>query len=270
MTDFPHTEQPIYHAQLNWYLFDNSASVFHSLWQDVSDYLASHHVKTDPAFFHESETAVSLASRHTLALGQICGLSYGRSLRNRLSYLASFIIDERSVQPGYYHSVIMTARPMTLAAIQTEHPNLAAAINEPDSFSGRFALYLAIVPDITAPPFKTEIFTGSHLETVRAIAAGKAEIGGIDCLSWLMIQRAYPELVPKIFIAGHSAPMPAPPLIASASLDHTTLELVQEALTSAFKNPELAQQMYNIGITGITMLDEDAFRCFEHFQPITG
>ena len=256
-----------YYAQLNWYLFDSSAAAFTAFWGAVRHYLASHDITSydiryDEALYHPSQTAQSLADNATLALGQLCGVNFARNGTGRLSYLASYVLDDETVPAGMYNSVILTRQPKSLASILAAPQTLSAAISEPDSFSGRFALYSVFSPEFTAPPFKAEHYTGDHLETVRAIAGGTAEIGAVDCLSWHIIRRAYPDMASAIHIAGRSAAFPGPPLVCSASIRPQIKADLLEAMLAAFDDDNISQQMRRIGITGITRLGETAYRAY--------
>ena len=62
-----------------------------------------------------------------------------------------------------YNSVI-TRQPKSLA----EKPQMSAAISEPEAFQADFALF-----------YLRQNLHGTHLDTVRAIAGGTAEIGAV-------------------------------------------------------------------------------------------
>ena len=255
-------DQQRYRAQLNWYLFDNTATAFTAFWRAVRHYLARHDIRCDAALYYHSQTAQSLADNATLGLGQLCGVNFARTSEGKLSYLANYILDDETVSAGMYNSVILTRQPKSLAEILAAPQLLSAAISEPDSFSGRFALYSIFSPDFTPPHFTAEIHTGTHLDTVRAIASGKAEIGAVDCLSWHIIKRAYPDMVSAIHIAGRSAALPGPPLVCSASIRPNIKTHLIEAMLAAFEEDYISEQMQAIGITGITRLDENVFTAY--------
>lgn len=261
-TDQNRYDQQPYCAQLNWYLFDHTAAAFTAFWGAVRHYLARHDIRCDAALYRPSQTAQSLADTATLGLGQLCGVNFARIGAGRLSYLASYILDDETVPAGMYNSVILTRQPKSLAEILAAPQTLSAAISEPDSFSGRFALYSIFSPEFTAPHFTAEIYTGTHLATVRAIAGGTAEIGAVDCLSWHIIKRAYPDIASAIHIAGRSAALPGPPLVCSASIRPLIKPHLLEAMLAAFEEGDISEQMRTIGIKGITRLDENAYAAY--------
>jgi len=259
----PVHKRPVFRAQLDWYLFENSAPVFSDLWVFVRSRLAEQGFAGNSSVCHLDETALSLARTGQLALGQTCGLVYARQ-SGAFACLGSFITADSAVTAGCYRSLIITNRPMSMDELRAHAHKLRAAINEPDSYSGRFALYSAFNSDFTAPPFVAEMLTGAHAHTLCAVAEGRADIGAIDSLSWHMMHKCWPEMCARVHVAGYGREMPAPPLVCTAADDTGRLAaIVGTALRAAFDNAYISDRLRSIGILGMTQLEEKAYRSFD-------
>ena len=124
-----------------------------------------------------------------LILGQICNLPYRAHFRDRLTRLACADHRLPDTPPGYYHAVFVVRRddaPRGLA------PALLGvfAFNDPMSQSG----WAAPLASVTARglAFRDTLQTGSHLDSVQAVASGRADVASIDAVTWRMLQQWAP------------------------------------------------------------------------------
>ena len=104
------------------------------------------------------------------------------------------------------------------------------AFNGPDSMSGMIALTRDLaVQGEGIDLFGERIETGGHRQSIRAVAAGRADVCAIDCRSWALAQRFEPaarELTP----VGWTARRKGLPYITSRA--HGDLaETIARALT---------------------------------------
>lgn len=251
-------------AQLNWYLFDQTAPVFTSFWGYIRQELAKHGITAAAELWDPSHTALSLARQNTLLLGQMCSLTFSTCQPGMPFYIGSYILDDTDVIPGYYRSVIIVSDNLkSLGLDDCEPGRLEAAISEPDSFSGRFALYQALQNSFMPCKFAKITYTGAHLDTLLAVASGKADIGAIDCLTWKILQTILPEQVAQVHIAGHSPQMPGPPLVTMLPDDSDARAHLNAAIKAAFADRELAAQMKSIGIAGYSSVDRARYSDFQ-------
>lgn len=91
------------------------------------------------------------------------------------------------------------------------------AVNAPQSLSGCLALAADLGCD---PGVLTEgcLWTGSHRDSVRAVAAGQADIAAIDCRSWALARRFEPCSAGLVVI-GWTAERPGLPYVGSRASD---------------------------------------------------
>lgn len=116
-----------------------------------------------------------------LVLGQICNLPYRARFRDQVTLLGCGDHRLDDTPAGYYHSVFVVrkddaARGLAPAVLGT------FAYNEALSQSG----WGAPVTRIAAQglQFKSTLQTGSHLDSLRAVAEGRADLAAIDAVTW--------------------------------------------------------------------------------------
>jgi len=255
--DIPHR------AQLNWYLFDQTAPVFTSFWEYIRQHLAKYDIQTATELWDPAHTALSLSKQNSLLLGQMCSLTFSASQPGMPFYLGSYILEEEGLTPGYYRSVIIVSdkhKALNLSAENLE--TLCAAISEPDSFSGRFALYQAVHNSFQPCKFAKTLYTGAHLNTLVSVASGAADIGAIDCLTWRILQTLLPEQVAQVHVVSTSPQMPGPPLVTMLPDDSIARAHLQAAIDAAFADADIAARMKTLGIAGYSSVDRDRYSDF--------
>ena len=260
----PANPETVFSAQLNWYLFDPTQAIFTRFWQFIRQYMADRNYHADQRLFSEGQTALSLSAQRRLMLGQICSLTYSRCRPEMPVYIGSYILDDAALTAGYYRSVIITSSRLKGQKLGTLDPaDLSAAISEPDSFSGRFALYQGLTGCFSPCNFAKTIPTGAHLNTLKTIATSGADIGAIDCLTWRIFKAFFPEAVAQVNVAGYTPQMPGPPLVSGLAAGSIGLADLKDALDAAFKDSLVSEQMGMLGILGYASLERIHYTAFE-------
>lgn len=256
--DIPHR------AQLNWYLFDQTVPVFTSFWEYIRQYLAKYDIQAATELWDPAHTALSLSAQNSLLLGQMCSLTFSACQPGMPFYIGSYILKDEGLMPGYYRSVIIVSDKQKMRILgEAEPETLCAAISEPDSFSGRFALYQAVHNSFQPCKFADTLYTGAHINTLQAVASGTADIGAIDCLTWRILQILLPEQVAQVHIAGTSPQMPGPPLVTMLPDDSIARAHLQAAIDAAFADADIAARMKTLGIAGYRSVDRDRYTDFQ-------
>ncbi|HDR9087756.1 PhnD/SsuA/transferrin family substrate-binding protein [Burkholderia vietnamiensis] len=179
----------------------------------------------------------ALWRRNDLLLSQTCGYPYRMlGLNETVHLIATPAFDAPGCHGARYSSVlVVSARAQargatTLAACR----GLRAAINGDDSHSGMNALRDAVAPHAHDGRFFASVASfGSHLNVLRALAAGHADCAAIDCVTFAYVGDALPALLDEIRIVGMTAPAPGLPLIASTALDGGLVKPLRDALAHA-------------------------------------
>ena len=120
-----------------------------------------------------------------LALGQICGLPFRTDFRGWVSYVGSGTYDI-DAPPGHYRSVWVVRADDPRGAL-TDFHGATLAVSEADSQSG----WAGPVTAATAEGVRFAALdqTGGHAPSARAVAESRADIAGLDAVSWRGISR---------------------------------------------------------------------------------
>ena len=150
-----------------------------------------------------------------LVLAQTCGLPYRTRLHERVTLVATPDHGLPGCPPGHYNSVIVVRRD--------------AAGDRPEDFAGGTLAYNeALSHSGWAAPstyfaergirFSKLLETGAHAASARAVAEGRADIAGLDALTWALMQ-AHDPVAGDLRVVGTTDAAPALPYITAAGRD---------------------------------------------------
>lgn len=146
-----------------------------------------------------------------LILGHTCGFPYRTRLHGKVALVGTPDYGLDGAAPGYYYSCLMV-RAGDAGAWQDFLPR-RLAINGPDSQSGWAAPQNLAAAE--GSRFGHLVVTGSHKETARAVADGRADVGAIDAVTWRLVERFQPEIARGLRIATLTEPTPGLPFITA-------------------------------------------------------
>ncbi|MEQ1702143.1 MAG: hypothetical protein ABMA25_18685, partial [Ilumatobacteraceae bacterium] len=124
-----------------------------------------------------------------LLLAQACGWPLVTELADRVAVVGTFDYDVPGCEHGTYRSVIISRHDTTLDELRS-HSGVVAVINSDDSLSGWISLQVA-----WGGRPSTVLETGAHLQSVRAVADGRADVASIDAVTWAHVAHLEPSLV---------------------------------------------------------------------------
>lgn len=173
-------------AAFPMYARPETRAAWDALWTLVRDGLRARGVDAPDALDPEIGAEESWA-REDLVLGQICSLPWRARYRDRLRLVGACDFGLDGAGPGEYYSVFVVRDD---AAAQAPGPDLRFAYSDPMSQSGWAAPQAwAARRGFHLPP---HLETGSHAESLRAVAAGRADLAALDAVSWQMFRRWEP------------------------------------------------------------------------------
>jgi ABC-type phosphate/phosphonate transport system substrate-binding protein len=130
-----------------------------------------------------------------------------------------------------------------------------AAFNGRDSQSGYNVLRALAAPMAKEGRFfATGIESGAHRKSMAMVAAGKADVATIDCVSFALVARIAPEEVAGLRVLGASAAAPALPYVTAAATDGATAGRLQAGILAACADPALADVRRALLIEGCEIL----------------
>ncbi|HBZ17473.1 MAG TPA: phosphate ABC transporter substrate-binding protein [Pantoea sp.] len=153
-------------------------------------------------------------------------------------------------------------RSWLVARSEDEHLTLSdfrgrrAVCNSNDSHSGFNALRYVIAPLAQDGKFFSEThFSGSHRQSLAALRAGHADIAAIDCITWALLRRNFPDELAGLEIIGETPLCAALPLITSAKTDAATLVILRSALQELTSDPRYQDLLHENLIGGFSVTE---------------
>jgi ABC-type phosphate/phosphonate transport system substrate-binding protein len=197
-------------ASLAMYAWPETQAATDRFWALIRDGLRERGVAAPEALetahpFMETWTAADMV------LSQTCGRPFRLGLHETVQLVGTPDYGLADCPPGYYRSaLVVRARDPRTALAQFEGARLA--YNGQDSQSGWAA---PLVHAATAGvAFDARIETGAHVASARAVAAGRADIAGLDAMTWDLIKR-YEDSAADLRVLDWTAPTPGLPYITA-------------------------------------------------------
>jgi ABC-type phosphate/phosphonate transport system substrate-binding protein len=175
----------------------------------------------------------------------------------RLHVVGSFVFAIPEADGPTYRSVLVARRPGTAA----DFAGALAAANGPDSLSG----WVSLLHAVHGPGARWQgevLFTGAHLESVRTVHEGRAEVASIDAVSLAHIRRLHPDLCADLVEVGNGPQVPCLPVIAGAAVSMQQLAELRAAFTAAVADQALAD------VRATLLVEAFVARDYADYQPL--
>jgi len=230
-------------ASLAMYPFKPLRSATESLWNVIRQ-----HLGWGPPSLEWEVVAPEVWRHPNLLLAQTCGWPVVNQLADEFAVVGTFDYDVPGAADGRYQSVLISRDGSAFEELLTR-PRVVAALNATDSLSGWISLQYAWGG---APPAVVE--TGSHLESVRAVADGRAAVASIDAVTWALISSLEPLLVSALSVVGSGPLVPSLPIVVP--LRHVEdVNALRAAFVAAVAEPSAADACAQLHIRGFVPLE---------------
>jgi ABC-type phosphate/phosphonate transport system substrate-binding protein len=188
-----------------------------------------------------------------LVFSQTCGYPLTHEFRGKLKLLATPHYRAEGCSGPLYCSLIFARQKIELSDLQGR----VAAFNSPDSMSGTLALKLVFAPLAQRGRFFAKaVRTGSHVNSMRAVGTGEADVCAIDAVTAALIRRWQPDLCNGLVEIARSPRVPALPFVTSVGQTEARVAQLREGLARAFADPSLAQVREALLFTGYSLLSD--------------
>ncbi|SMX37689.1 phosphate/phosphite/phosphonate ABC transporter substrate-binding protein [Octadecabacter ascidiaceicola] len=233
-------------ASLPMYDRPENRAAHDALWERVRDHLGYGPEKLDRQTDH-----IDGWRRDDLLMGQICNLPYRAEFHDSVTRIACADYGLADTPAGYYHSVFVVreedaARGLAPAALGR------FAYNDALSHSG-WGSPLARITE-QGLQFHTTLCTGAHINSVNAVADGRADLAAIDAVTWRMFQAWEPKAV-GLRVVGRTALSPGMTFITAKANNPAP---IKSALTEAVADLP-AEHVETLGMRGIVTLPDRAY-----------
>ena len=182
-----------------------------------------------------------------LLLAQCCGWPLVTEVPDTIAVVGAFDYAVPDSYEGTYRSLIVTNTDRSLDELRSD-PNTLAAVNDHSSLSG----WISFQNAWHGQP--KNFVTGAHIESCRALVAGRAQVACIDAVSWNLFEEFEPSVVVGLTIVGQGPRIPCLPIFVPAQHAAKVPEL-RAAFAVAVADPALTQARAALRIRGFVPLD---------------
>ncbi|WP_157440942.1 phosphate/phosphite/phosphonate ABC transporter substrate-binding protein [Aestuariivita boseongensis] len=154
-----------------------------------------------------------------LILAQTCGMPFRTALHGKVQLVGTPDYGLPGSPPGYYHSVLVI-RADDPRQSESGFAGARFAYNEPVSQSGWAAPMVHL--RARAVQVGDLLRTGAHAASARAVAKGRADLAGIDALTWQLLCEHDP-VAQDLRVLARTEPTPGLPYITAPTQDAQTL-----------------------------------------------
>ena len=167
-----------------------------------------------------------------LIFSQTCGYPFTHEFNGLLNYVATPHYICAGCYNATYSSFVFAREPKKIESFRGK----TVAINSMDSMSGMLAFKLVIAPFVQKGEFfDRKIITGSHLNSLKAVREGIADVCAIDAVCVALAEKYRPQELEGLEIIAQSPMAPNLPYVTRAR----DPEHLRTALEKTFADPDL-------------------------------
>lgn len=154
---------------------------FDALWFGTRDLLRAEGIAAPERLTVVENDLLTFWQRPDLLLSQTCGFPFRHFLKDRVALVGTPDFGLEDCPAGYYRSALVVRADETRQGLR-DFDGATFACNDVHSQSGYAAPLLAA--QRAGLRFGMMRMSGAHINSARMVAAGEADIAGIDAVSW--------------------------------------------------------------------------------------
>jgi len=235
-------------------------------WSGLAVSFRSEGVSNVPDCLDHSVAFDALWSAPDLLFAQACGYPMVGRWAGRLEYLAT----PRYAAPGCdgtsYCSWIVVSVNSTARTIE-DLRGARCSINSRISHSGYNAMRALVAPLAEHGRFFGSVTeSGGHLESLKQIQRGEADVAAIDCVTHALLSRCRSDVIAATRIIGRTGEAPGLPYVTRAPADSDLMLRLRAGLLRAFADPLLRPVRDVLLIAGLEVLPVGTYRCMTDME----
>jgi ABC-type phosphate/phosphonate transport system substrate-binding protein len=201
-----------------------------------------------------------------LLFSQTCGYPLRHSIRDRVRLVATPCYAASGCEGAEYCSLVVVRTNAAVRSIADLH-DARVAVNDKGSQSGYNALRFHIAPLAKAGRFFAEtLTTGSHAASLEAVAAGKADVAAVDCVSFALFARYRQAAVAELRELCRTRRAPSLPYVTAGSCDEERLRRLRQGLRRAMADDRLREAREAILLRDVMLLPDSAYECIDEME----
>ena len=246
-------------ASLPMYEIAETAAATDTWWTGIAGHFVAAGLANPPAGLTRPGKGPAFWLGPELLFSQTCGYPFVTSLAGRVSLLATPCYDAPGCDGPDYCSLVIVRKDAPWEAFGDLRGH-RCAVNGMDSWSGHHAIRLLIALEGGQDGcFCRATATGSHADSIAAVAGGQADFAAVDCVTHATLARHRPSAVAATRVLCRTPAMPGLPLIAGRAATAREIAAMREGLAAAAADPGLAEARKALGIVGMHFPPESEY-----------
>jgi ABC-type phosphate/phosphonate transport system substrate-binding protein len=221
-----------------------------ALWSAIALRLAEAGMEV-PSHLDRSRAHDDVWRDPDLILSQTCGFPFSTQLIGKACLVGTPVYAVEGCS-GPFYSTVIVARKGDGNRL-SEFRGRRFAVNSEDSLSGHVALRVAMLEAGLDPAAVEWVATGSHRNSIRAVAAGEADIASIDAVCWALAKDYEGEAVAELEVVTRTPLRPGLPLL-TALREGGEVDKIRGAIREALADPVSAAPRAALHLSGIAAL----------------
>jgi ABC-type phosphate/phosphonate transport system substrate-binding protein len=189
-----------------------------------------------------------------LVLSQTCGYPFSTRLIGKVRLVGTPVYAVEGCDGPYYSTFIVARRGKGEGL--PDFRGRRFAMNSADSLSGYIAFRVAMREAGFDPDSAKWVETGGHRASIRAVAAGEADIASIDAIVWALAQDHEREAVAKLAVVARTPLRPGLPLLTSAARSPEEIAHIRTSIHDALADSASEAPRAALHLADIAMLAE--------------
>lgn len=201
-----------------------------------------------------------------LLLSQTCGYPLTHALAGVVELVATPTYAAGGCSGADYCSLVVIAEdnPATELA---DTRGAVCVISRRDSHSGYNALRAALAPLAGKDGYFSQVLeSGGHAASIALVAAGKADVCAVDCVTHALLARYQPHALAGTRVMATTERAPGLPYVTRAGVADDYLRRMRDGLSEAFANPHLGDVREALLLTGMQVLGYEVYRRIDDME----
>jgi ABC-type phosphate/phosphonate transport system substrate-binding protein len=194
-----------------------------------------------------------------LLLSQTCGYPLTHALSGRVRLVATPCYRVEACAGPRYCSVVLVRADGAVGTL-AQLRGARCAVNSRHSQSGYSALRALVAPLSAAGRFFGAVeVTGGHRASIERVAAGRADVAAVDCVTHALLARHCPSALDGTRVLCRTASAPGLPYVTSGAASDDLIARLRAGLARAFADPDLEPARAALLLAGFEALPLAAY-----------
>jgi ABC-type phosphate/phosphonate transport system substrate-binding protein len=239
-------------ASLPMYNLPELSNRHAAFWKALSEEIDRQRIPLLPAELSFSRPAVPEAIGSEVLFSQACGYPLQTIFHGQYALLGVPTYDFPGCGPASHRAFIIVREDSDLKSIENLR-GARFALNSRHSNSGMNLPRIMLARrGVTAPFFASVIETGSHMESIRRVAAGDLNAASVDCVTYGFFKDCYPARMSAVRVLDETPSSPAVPFVTSVATSADQVDALRSALLRLTGDPSRSAVLRGLHIETIT------------------